>query len=1185
MPPVSTLLRSRRRPAALPRRSASAGLWPSVLVVAGVLLLAGLPAKGQPAEPSPGDGSVGRQAQASAAQTRPLLRPLRADERASQRVVTPGGRLSTASVASGVGMPVYTNVLGRWIMRSPGTGGARIADDIVTTATPGCPLDRYVVQVSGDADGLGTDLATPFDVTLELFESCPGASGTPTPIPGTRAIVSLPDGELHDVTVAIPADRNVPLPGSFYLGVTFSRANAGVVVGGLPTLGFSADRFDFPGFACGAGFGGFPAAPHASFQAEVFVRDGCPAAHSAYRAENPSGVFFTEGRSGPGGENLFGDDLTLSHFDCDMVAYEVAVRGGCPTCSGAIEFDLRSRLENADPESAGLIPRTRRQVYVFGDDVQVARFSFDPPVSLPEYLFMTFRTSSELVGPIATDRPAQLGDSDSRYLRYAGAAPNGQWEFAPFADPDLYAAFDLTIYCASGPPVGACCDMIQTDEAGESVCRDVPRHNCAPTIDDERSALWVENRPCEDTCVGGTRDEMPCTRQADCPEGECPGPFPFAPCGLGACCVSDGRCYTVTENECEAFGSGGDTSLFQRGQICGLPGQRCPVSPCAWAQGSCFEPREGRCLIGPTTGEVCDPSFSVECVGECFPRAEGEAPTPCTNDRQCTSGICAHQACDGGGRDGLACKLDSHCPGGACSRSNCEAPDDGRGCEDSACCERVCELDSYCCTDRWDEQCIDLAWSLCWDGAYNDECWTESNRLGATRMLVPDIAAVATEAASENPTDPGFCCHIDSPGATGVGTVWYRFVAPQPDEPDETHSSVLLGTCNSGDPVATDSLIQVFSVAEPDRGRCDNLALCSVTTQDCADGSTCRFDEAAACAALNPIACNDDAGESYVTSTAAPKPNNSKLCVPGLVPGDTYYVLVAAKSAETQGAYWLWVTPGCEGESHPANDLCEEATPLDGPDEQVPFDVSGVAGGTGPATFDCPGPSCDGAGSPLENDLWYAWTTPADGEVTIETCGADGASTPNTTMVVYRGCDCPVGPESELTCSYLTPSPCLLGSRAVLPVSSGACYLVRLGGHMGTTPSGTLSISLDTNRPDCNDNGVRDALDLAAGTSLDCNLNAVPDECDLDGGRSHDCNATGVPDECESIDGFDFDGNGQVDLTDFAAMLTAMRGPNRPPGSPAPECQWAYLSAFDADGDLDVDLADVAVMLRAGLVP
>lgn len=51
--------------------------------------------------------------------------------------------------------------------------------------------------------------------------------------------------------------------------------------------------------------------------------------------------------------------------------------------------------------------------------------------------------------------------------------------------------------------------------------------------------------------------------------------------------------------------------------------------------------------------------------------------------------------------------------------------------------------------------------------------------------------------------------------------------------------------------------------------------------------------------------------------------------------------------------------------------------------------------------------------------------------------------------------------------------------------------------------------------PDCNQNGVSDALDLLAGTSADCNGNSVPDECDIADGTAADTDGNGVPDDCE----------------------------------------------------------------------
>jgi murein tripeptide amidase MpaA len=88
---------------------------------------------------------------------------------------------------------------------------------------------------------------------------------------------------------------------------------------------------------------------------------------------------------------------------------------------------------------------------------------------------------------------------------------------------------------------------------------------------------------------------------------------------------------------------------------------------------------------------------------------------------------------------------------------------------------------------------------------------------------------------------------------------------------------------------------------------------------------------------------------------------------------------------------------------------------------------------------------------------------------------------------------------------------------------------------------------------DCNENGVWDPQDIAAGTSADCNENNVPDECEPGGlsdcngngqsdlcdiytGYSTDCNGNGIPDECDIADGTspDCNGNGIPDECDLA---------------------------------------------------
>lgn len=72
---------------------------------------------------------------------------------------------------------------------------------------------------------------------------------------------------------------------------------------------------------------------------------------------------------------------------------------------------------------------------------------------------------------------------------------------------------------------------------------------------------------------------------------------------------------------------------------------------------------------------------------------------------------------------------------------------------------------------------------------------------------------------------------------------------------------------------------------------------------------------------------------------------------------------------------------------------------------------------------------------------------------------------------------------------------------------------------------------------DCNDNKVRDEMDVFHGTAVDCNGNAVPDECEITQGLSHDCNMNGRPDECDIAMGADRDcnNNGIPDSCEVAA--------------------------------------------------
>ena len=113
---------------------------------------------------------------------------------------------------------------------------------------------------------------------------------------------------------------------------------------------------------------------------------------------------------------------------------------------------------------------------------------------------------------------------------------------------------------------------------------------------------------------------------------------------------------------------------------------------------------------------------------------------------------------------------------------------------------------------------------------------------------------------------------------------------------------------------------------------------------------------------------------------------------------------------------------------------------------------------------------------------------------------------------------------------------------------------------------------------DCNGNQVPDRNDIASGVSRDCNGNHVPDECDIGSGASTDVNGNGVPDSCEcQRPAQDTDGDGDVDLTDFASFMVCFNGPNR--GRP-PRAEPLRCVCLDSDGDRDVDLIDFAEFQR-----
>ena len=188
------------------------------------------------------------------------------------------------------------------------------------------------------------------------------------------------------------------------------------------------------------------------------------------------------------------------------------------------------------------------------------------------------------------------------------------------------------------------------------------------------------------------------------------------------------------------------------------------------------------------------------------------------------------------------------------------------------------------------------------------------------------------------------------------------------------------------------------------------------------------------------------------------------------------------------------------------NDYCVDAVPiLEG---QTAFDTTNATT-DGPAHASC---QFDGQ---TYHDIWYTYTATCDGNLTVTTCeDLGGSANYDTDLVVYDGCVC--ANFVLLGCNDDDPNnPCGGGpdyhSTVVVPVTAGACYLIRVGGwNDGDRGTGVLNIVNDgvpCGPPitDCNNNGRDDAEDIACGGGSVCN--GIP--------GSWDCDGNGVPDECE----------------------------------------------------------------------
>jgi hypothetical protein len=253
--------------------------------------------------------------------------------------------------------------------------------------------------------------------------------------------------------------------------------------------------------------------------------------------------------------------------------------------------------------------------------------------------------------------------------------------------------------------------------------------------------------------------------------------------------------------------------------------------------------------------------------------------------------------------------------------------------------------------------------------------------LGATSVQAAPPANDAVAAAEALEGESGLRTATSAEATTEPGepnhgggrSVWYRWTAP-------ATAPFLFETCNRGGAPATtfDTIVAVY-----------------------AGPST---------TALQRVARNDDAcGEQSQMVFAAEA-------------GTTYHVVVAGYEGEGGPFTLRW-----RRVLAPSNDDFVASRTLTG-------DTGTVAGTTLGASLE-PGEPSHGRGA--TGSVWYAWTSPATGPVTFQTCGGQL----DTLMAIYTG-----DVLAQLTPVVQSDDGCSVQSRVRLAAQTGATYRIAISG-------------------------------------------------------------------------------------------------------------------------------------------
>ena len=135
------------------------------------------------------------------------------------------------------------------------------------------------------------------------------------------------------------------------------------------------------------------------------------------------------------------------------------------------------------------------------------------------------------------------------------------------------------------------------------------------------------------------------------------------------------------------------------------------------------------------------------------------------------------------------------------------------------------------------------------------------------------------------------------------------------------------------------------------------------------------------------------------------------------------------------------------------NNLCVDRVPI--------FDGLHAYSTIGATTDGAPNPGCQ-FNTQTWADIWYNYIATCDGNLTVSTCNdgnpATGDADYDTDIVIYDGCACPA--TALLGCNDDAAGCAGFTSSVTVPVVSGNCYKIRVGGWNSDADQGTGTLAV-----------------------------------------------------------------------------------------------------------------------------